>query len=451
MSGDYRANKIAQSKNERDILELRIDTKLAEAQADLERLARAKHEPKLKRVLTSSGIIIAALIVSNLWAWLGMKNRIANEAGRIIDTKLIDPQLAITLDEALSKKAVPFISAQVRPIETNVAALKTNVEAQKSLFATMALDVSNKQSQLAERQKSIDDQQHIQELLVKAKAGSLAAYLELRSLSSVTNNILAETAMAASTEINLFLDAYRFRSYSQRQFEDFSGKSVRVPLDAIVIGDLNSQLWSQRETAVEAIAQAKKLNTIPHLCERLNIESNLFVVADITKALSTITGEYFEALDIKAVNNWWEANKNASKYQSPYRNLQNLNSEQSGGIVIFIPPKAAEKAIKPLTEVLTAEPSAWWTRCLLGSCYAFTGDTNNAEKQLSAVEAGFPDYAVLYFDKSLMFLFQGRTNEVVESLNKTLELSPSLGKYIRFAFPTTIVSDPRIRWPDTNK
>jgi len=62
------------------------------------------------------------------------------------------------LDEALSKKAVPFIAAQVRPIETNVVTLKANVDEQRILFGAMTLDVSNKQTQLTFEQAAIRKQ-----------------------------------------------------------------------------------------------------------------------------------------------------------------------------------------------------------------------------------------------------------------------------------------------------
>jgi hypothetical protein len=83
-----------------------------------------------------------------------------SEADRVIDQKLVDPQLKNTLDEALSNKAIPFIVAQVRPIETNVAALKANVNEQATLFGTMALEISNKQAQLASDQLAIREQLH---------------------------------------------------------------------------------------------------------------------------------------------------------------------------------------------------------------------------------------------------------------------------------------------------
>jgi hypothetical protein len=134
MKGDYRTNRNAQSKHEREILELRIDTKLTEAknalrdfnQLELQKLAGNIREPKFKRLRNWSGFIIAVLVAGHIAEWFPLKERVENEANKVISQKLIDPRLTNTLDEALSKKAVPFIVAQVHPIETKAQQLNTN-------------------------------------------------------------------------------------------------------------------------------------------------------------------------------------------------------------------------------------------------------------------------------------------------------------------------------------
>src|SRR5258706_16031976 len=103
MSKNPNKNKTApsKSKSDREILELRIDVKLAEAkdalrsanQTEMERISREKYEPKYKRLLGFTSVAIALLIISLLWDWLGLRERIKEEAGKIIDQKLVDPQL----------------------------------------------------------------------------------------------------------------------------------------------------------------------------------------------------------------------------------------------------------------------------------------------------------------------------------------------------------------------
>jgi hypothetical protein len=170
MSQDHHTNKNSpsESKSERQILELHVDSKLTEAKetlrdfnkVELQRIAGDIHEPKLKRLRNWSGIIITVLVIGNIAGWYSVTERVHSEADRVINQKLVDPQLTNTLDEALSKKAIPFIAAQVHPIETNVAALKANVDKQTALFGAMTLDVSNKQAQLTSEQMAIREQLH---------------------------------------------------------------------------------------------------------------------------------------------------------------------------------------------------------------------------------------------------------------------------------------------------
>jgi hypothetical protein len=165
MSQDHHVNKnsSAESKTEREILELRVDSKLTEAKEalhnfnkeELQRIAGNIHEPKLKRLRNWSGFIITVLVIGNIAGWYSVTERVHSEADRVINQKLVDPQLTSTLDEALSKKAIPLIVAQVRPIETNVVALKSNVNEQTAIFGAMALDISNKQAQLTSEQVAI--------------------------------------------------------------------------------------------------------------------------------------------------------------------------------------------------------------------------------------------------------------------------------------------------------
>ena len=148
---------------DREILELQIDAKLRAAidglresnKTELERLGKEEHEPKYKRLLRNSGIIIALLVLSNLAAWIGVKERIKTEADRVINNKLIDPQLTNTLDNALSNRAVPFILQKVRPIETNVSELAARTGSLKTTIDVLSLDISNKQASLSSQQVTI--------------------------------------------------------------------------------------------------------------------------------------------------------------------------------------------------------------------------------------------------------------------------------------------------------
>src|SRR6266487_1643377 len=121
---------------DRHILELQIENKLSAAintlkesnRTELERISNEKHRPKFKRLRNSSALIISLLVISNLWAYLGIKHRVADEATRVINQKLIEPQLTVTLDNALSNRAVPFIVQRLRPLEEAISTLAAMTE-----------------------------------------------------------------------------------------------------------------------------------------------------------------------------------------------------------------------------------------------------------------------------------------------------------------------------------
>ncbi|MBI3851132.1 MAG: hypothetical protein HY298_12780 [Verrucomicrobia bacterium] len=307
-------------------------------------------------------------------------------------------------------------------------------------------DISNKQASLAKKQIAIDMQQHIQELLVDAKgAGSLAAYREIQSLDRQTNSV-SNTAKAAVTEINLFFNAYAYGNFLNRVFADStSAVGIETPVDQAVF-ELTSPWWTQRETAAYRLAELKKDNTIAHLCEALIVETNLFVVAKITRALNEITGQSFQALEIESVEKWWNANKGLIKYLSPYRELK-VFFNSDGTHTFYMGTSGAKDSLAPLKRVSTAEPAAWWARSLLGSSYMVLGDMENAEKEFAEVEKALPHYGELQFNKAYMYLIQYRGEKAVEPLNKALLARPSLEKKARELFPREFLSDPRMKWP----
>jgi hypothetical protein len=208
-------NKAASStgqKSDRETLELRIDLKLAEAKqeltasnkAELQKLAESIHEPKFKKLRNYSAYIIACLVVLNLWAFLGIKDRVAKEAERVIDQKLIDPQLTNTLNEALAKKAIPFISTQLRPLETNAMVLATNLKQQSNkqtqlsfaqeathksfdLLSTQLVALKASMSVALEKQKGLEAEQLLTELLNRSELFDRDAVQRLAEIAASTN------------------------------------------------------------------------------------------------------------------------------------------------------------------------------------------------------------------------------------------------------------------------
>lgn len=342
MSHDHHTNSPSESKSEREILELRIDLKLAEAkealrsanETELERIAREKYEPKYKRLLGLTSIAIAVLIISLLWEWLGLPERIKDEAGKIIDQKLVDPQLANTLDEALSKKAIPFIAAQVQPIETNVAALKANVNEQTTLFGAMALDVSNKQVQLSSEQtvirnqihplfgevaslqssvdtaqkdaKKLQDEQRLTTLMNRGEVFDSDAIHELQTIAQGTNETapLAQ-AMFNKIQRNLLIDRY---ASSWVTFVETSGdKEYTGPFTS---DEFALSLSDTSGTSLDGLVNILSDNKlfVPRLVELAHQSKDMWTISRIGKKLKEITDVDFFPWNLQPLDEWWRDN-----------------------------------------------------------------------------------------------------------------------------------------------
>src|ERR1035441_2528859 len=339
-------NSPSESKSEREILELRIDLKLAEAkdalrsanQTELERIAREKYEPKYKRLLGLTSVAIALLILSLLWEWLGLPERIKDEAGKIIDQKLVDPQLKTTLDEALSRKAVPFITEQVRPIETNVAALKANVNTQAALFGAMTFDVSNKQAQLLSDQTAIREQIHplfgevislqssvdtaqkqankLQEeqklttLLNRGEVFDKDAIQELQTIAQSTNETapLAQ-AMFNKIQRNLLVDS---SASSYVAFVETEGdKQYRGPFTS---DEFALRLSASSGTVVDGLVNILSDNKlfVLRLVDLAHQSKDIWTISRISKKLKDMTGVDFFPWNLQPLDQWWD--KNSSNY-----------------------------------------------------------------------------------------------------------------------------------------
>ena len=193
------SQKPPKSTTSREIAELRIELALEAAknnlresnQEELRRLSRNEHEPKFKKLRNSAALVIAFLILTNLWAWFGIKERVKNQATEIIDKKLINPQLTNSLQDALSKQAVPFIAAQLHPIETNILDLRANLQSLTRNFAD--LDISFRKAR-----QQLDEQMDFVETMSGAQLYDSDAYRRLQAFSESTNSMARQAERTLS-------------------------------------------------------------------------------------------------------------------------------------------------------------------------------------------------------------------------------------------------------------
>lgn len=129
-----------------------------------------------------------------------------------------------------------------------------------------------------------------------------------------------------------------------------------------------------------------------------------------------------------------------TKYQSPfaasagYANLLMLTAED------------ARRAIGVLSQTISAEPEAYWTRCFRAGCYVVLREFDLAKHDLDEVEKASSQLSWVYFYRTLLYYAEGNTKQL-DSLNELLALYPGCEANMRQLLGTNLASDPRIKWP----
>ena len=213
-----------------------------------------------------------------------------------------------------------------------------------------------------------------------------------------------------------------------------------LSVDEVVFNQLRSPVWSQREAAVFYLAESRKTSIVPHLCDALLNETNLYVVSDITKALNEIAGTDHGPLAMQSVKDWWSSHNRDTAYQSPFAVSQRYWN------VLTMPADQAGQALSPLSQTIDAEPAAYWTRCFRAGCYIVLHEFDLAEKDLAVVEKASPRLSWLLFYRTILYYATGKP-EQVEALNELLSRYPNFESNIRQLLPTNVLADSRIRWP----
>jgi tetratricopeptide (TPR) repeat protein len=296
------------------------------------------------------------------------------------------------------------------------------------------------ENQLALDRQPTPERKRIKALVIGARGGSVADYVQLCSLSDGTNAV-ATLAKAAVDDVVQYFGLYRDRMFLTRKFVDPARlQPMPVSIDEVVFRDLVSPHWTQRETAVFYLASRRSAISVPHLCEAIQRETNLYVISDITKALNEIAGTDHGPLSSEAVEKWWEMHKNEERYRSPFTAAQSYWGQR------LLTPDEAKRAITVLGRTISSEPTAHWARCFRAGCFTVLHEFDLAEQELGQVERECPDLCWLLFYRTLLYEAEGRP-ERVEFLNRLLELYPGFEGEARRALGTNIVSDPRIKWP----
>ena len=235
-----------------------------------------------------------------------------------------------------------------------------------------------------------------------------------------------------------------------------SQKDPGYSIEEVIYFYRNSDVkLDMREAAIDTLIDYYnkgkiKENVVQELCESVNSEQNLRVIARTTLLLNYLTGKFFRSLEIDAVKTWWEQNKKEIKYQSPFKYYLEAYKYIPSPSTINI--ENAKQIISLLDKSIQAEPDAFHARCLRGWCLIALKDYDKAEKEFKIVEEHNKDFRWLLIYKSLLFACQNRTDEAVDLLNQALAKSPALKDVAKdlaknFAEYNKVVENGNVKWP----
>jgi len=322
----------------------------------------------------------------------------------------------------VAPKLKEVVDGAIDPLVTKADALSKRIESLNS-------DISTKQSDIEKIQTLLREQLNIQQCVVAAKAGKRDKYEELKNIAGKNQNI-KEFVDAALKDIEFYYEAIKYQQATPKLGDRISQKDPGYSIEEVIYFYRNSDVkLDLRESAIDTLIDYYKEgkikeNVVQELCESVNSEQNLRVIARTTLLLNELTGKLFRSLEIDAVRGWWEQNKNETKYQSPYKHYLEALEYIPAPSVIDI--ENAKQAISLLDKIIQAEPDAFHARCLRGLSLIVLKDYDKAEKELKIVEERNKDFRWLLLYKSLLFACQNKIDEAVDLLNQALAKSPAL-------------------------
>ncbi|MGH8099992.1 MAG: tetratricopeptide repeat protein, partial [Chthoniobacterales bacterium] len=268
---------------------------------------------------------------------------------------------------------------------------------------------------------------------------------------SAATSETATAAKAALKEVELYFDSDRAQ-LSYLAFTDSVSRQAPGWSYEEMLAHLEDKDSRAREAAVNVIAQVagsnKSKGIVAELIETLKVETNLRVIARISRALSIITNEEFEPWDRDGILSWWRIHDRDPRYQSPFggfrQALRLLNKENTA--------EDLPKAVTLLDETLKADPDAIYTRALKIRCLIARDDLSDAEKEVSELERRQGDFRWGLLWKSLLLHRQGKNDAAVTTINAAFDRSPELVKSARDdeAFKD-LLENPKIVWPQKSK
>ena len=450
-----------------------IETRINEAvgrikennQLDLKLLAQ-EHIKKWRHIaFISTTIAIISIFVapSQISEWI--KN--------YIQERMTEPKLQEAADLAIKQKMSEYIEDKIKPLKleseqlyndinslkveilnkqkqleseqkstyVQIRTLKTDADEISKNINKFSEDISQKQTQFEFDQRSLRQQLHVQQLAIAAKAGGKKEYLELNELSKVKSEaqLFANNALR---EVLFYYDYDRSRLSYDVLVDQVSKQDPGYSAEEICF--LFSIDKDLREAAINTASKQKNKKIVQFICESIENQDDLRLIARMTLALEKLTEAKFKPLDIESVKAWWSINKNNNEYKSNYEGYFYVYNELlKGGIV----KSNYEKYIKELEKTISTDNNALHARAMKGAILALSNKYIEAESEFNELEKLKSDFRWLLFWRSALFIKQNKIDDAIESMNAAFRKSPWLEEEAkRHGIFKNILKDPRIKF-----
>ncbi len=391
-----------------------------------------------------------AVVISTILSFVGYQ-AITSSVKDLVEKKMTVPALEKATDETISKRMPEFVDNKFKSVEEKTDKLSNFIETTKS-------EIREKQNLLENAQALLKEQLNIQQYAIAAKAGARGKYEELKIIAEkkLEYKEFVDAALK-DKDIEFYYEAIKHAQPYPELTDPISKKDPGFSIDEVIYYYRNSNVELDcREAAIDTLInyfEAKRIknNVVQELCESVNSEQNLRVIARTTLLLNKLTGRSFRALDIDAIRVWWEQNKNETKYQSPFKHYLEARDYKPYPFVNDI--KNIKQIISLLDKCIQAEPDALHARCLRGGYLTNLADYDEAKKEFDNVEERNKDFRWLLLFRSVLFACQNKLDEAVDLLNQALAKSPGLKDYakelsVKIVAYKKVLENEGVKWPD---
>jgi tetratricopeptide (TPR) repeat protein len=400
-----------------------IEARIIAAVEDLKEDNR-KEIREVNRQHTRRWKIIAIFSVAFAFiSWFIAPQQFRKWAKDYVQKRMTAPELKKAADAAIASQMGEYVKGQLEGLKQ---------------------DIDKKQKQLGDDQTTLREQVKFPELVIAAKTGNLAAYLQIVTKSEESGQT-QNAAKAALHEVELYYD--------------FDAAQIFYPTWTDVVSNQNpgwsveELLWTlhkhddnptDRIAIINTIGQvggteSNAMHALPELYTRLSTEKDLRVRTRLVWAINIIADQEFRPLDFDGCMAWWNLHKEEPAYAPIYADFLRI-VESSGPDV--------QDLIEASDRVIRIDPRALFARCAKTSALVQCGRYSDAEKEILEAEKIAEDYRWILYEKAHVYVKQNKIIEAVEALNSAMQKSPGLEKELRSdrAF-AAIITHPGLRFP----